>query len=955
MVACAEQVQHCDVGNHEDVVFVCTEMSRLAGHFREVHEPGLAEEALAMSVGVALDSYVESKDPALVVGFARHLASTGTINVGLGLIEEALGIEIGPPTDSGGGEPAPAARFQIERGKLLRQIGELDEAEVAFRTALDALGGSSEQDAARSAVLNELGLVRYEKGDLVEAGNLLVRSLDIADRLETDPLEIAVTLDNLGLVESDLARRAGPFWLSVEGDGLVNVETAEHLDQAEEHFDRALELFDAGLPGSTADYVVVLINRADVARQRRDAAELDALSRRAFELAVEQPVPTVTRWDAVALRGRVLQDRGESQAGVELLLPWFEVLWPHMVPHKRLTEGLTTLMYAGASLGDRALLDDVAAAIVATDDELLARQLMGGSQAEARHAFEAYGQRVEMILGFCPPAAPAGAAASWLFEMVLNREGVLAERQGSAWLQTRRAEGVPGELVERLREARAEMTRLDLDGTQNDAIRRARRRHDEAEREVGRLEAEFHRALGSDRLPVPHITPSDVQAGLGPGTLLLDITTAIEPDGSRHYVMFMVGADGPVRFKHLGPVDAIDRRLGALLDMFEPSQAGDGERSDWVVEVGEIAPALLGPDDDTAKHLVIAPRGLWARIPHCLLPDADGRPLIENHVVTLVPSGRWLAIRRPLAAHPTAGPPVVVGDADFDFRFFDQVPIFLEERAERLVHAAEEAADVARMLGVTPTTQRDATRQCLLDLRSPTILHIATHGDFLDAIGSRELEMHEPRGYKLRSVGGIAVREDSDELGWSPAGVTPSDPRAVHRRRLEWLRKVGPVGPLSRSGLLLTGFNAWLAGVETPPDVGTGMLSAGELALLDLTSTGLVVLSACETGVGAVDYADGSLLGLRTAALAAGAACCVSSLWKVDDAATATLMSTFYRQLISGQGTGRAMRAAQLAVREQNPDPYYWAGWVVEGDSAPLTHPTSATGGSQRGELGEGT
>ncbi len=131
------------------------------------------------------------------------------------------------------------------------------------------------------------------------------------------------------------------------------------------------------------------------------------------------------------------------------------------------------------------------------------------------------------------------------------------------------------------------------------------------------------------------------------------------------------------------------------------------------------------------------------------------------------------------------------------------------------------------------------------------------------------------------------------EAGLSEQLRTTDDAAAVHRSRLEWLGTIGPAGQLSRSALLLAGFNGWLAGVETPTDVGAGMVSAGEFALLDLADTELVVFSACETGVGAVDVADGSLIGLRTVALSAGASSCVSTLWNVDDEAAATLMSAF--------------------------------------------------------------
>lgn len=72
-------------------------------------------------------------------------------------------------------------------------------------------------------------------------------------------------------------------------------------------------------------------------------------------------------------------------------------------------------------------------------------------------------------------------------------------------------------------------------------------------------------------------------------------------------------------------------------------------------------------------------------------------------------------------------------------------------------------------------------------------------------------------------------------------------------------------------------------------------------------------------------------MGLPTAALAVGAACCVCSLWKVDDEQTSALMSAFRRSLIGGHSPGAALRTVQLEIRQHAADPYFWAGWVAEG------------------------
>jgi len=110
-------------------------------------------------------------------------------------------------------------------------------------------------------------------------------------------------------------------------------------------------------------------------------------------------------------------------------------------------------------------------------------------------------------------------------------------------------------------------------------------------------------------------------------------------------------------------------------------------------------------------------------------------------------------------------------------------------------------------------------------------------------------------------------------------------------------------------------------------------LSAYEVSELHLPAD-LVVLSACRTGLGRELRGEG-LLGLTQSFFEAGATRVVVSLWDVDDAATATLMGHFYRQLLErGQAPAAALRLAQLAVRNDRrwAAPYYWAGFELQGD-----------------------
>jgi CHAT domain-containing protein len=115
------------------------------------------------------------------------------------------------------------------------------------------------------------------------------------------------------------------------------------------------------------------------------------------------------------------------------------------------------------------------------------------------------------------------------------------------------------------------------------------------------------------------------------------------------------------------------------------------------------------------------------------------------------------------------------------------------------------------------------------------------------------------------------------------------------------------------------------------------VLTALEASGLDLFGTRLVVMSACETGLGKVTNGDG-VYGLRRALVIAGTETVVMSLWQVDDLATRDLMAGYYQRLQAGEGRSAALRNVQLALLN-NPryaHPYYWASFVSAGDSSPL-------------------
>ncbi len=181
-----------------------------------------------------------------------------------------------------------------------------------------------------------------------------------------------------------------------------------------------------------------------------------------------------------------------------------------------------------------------------------------------------------------------------------------------------------------------------------------------------------------------------------------------------------------------------------------------------------------------------------------------------------------------------------------------------------------------------------ATEAVVKRVKAPSILHIATHGCFL------------PRPANPNTT----------------ANAEPARNTAIGASLLL------AENPLLRSGIALAGANELNDGEGED-----GILTALEAAGLDLHGTRLVVLSACETGIGEVQNGEG-VYGLRRALVLAGAESQMMSLWKVDDDATRDLMINFYKKLQAGMARSEALRQVQLNLLKSTDHnhPFFWSG-----------------------------
>jgi CHAT domain-containing protein len=314
------------------------------------------------------------------------------------------------------------------------------------------------------------------------------------------------------------------------------------------------------------------------------------------------------------------------------------------------------------------------------------------------------------------------------------------------------------------------------------------------------------------------------------------------------------------------------------------------------------------------KHLLVSPDGELNLLPMGALLDESGAYLAEHVEVSFLTSGRDL-LR--ISDEPTVLSQVVVmADPDYGKRGTSTLAATSSGRRSLeldrgdlsfrpLAGTAREARELQALMQLEDASvllRLEASETRLKQLKAPRILHIASHGFFL-----------------------------SDQQ------LTD----AMAKRRGAALPSITGENPLLRSGIALAGANERSAGEDD------GILTALEVTQLDLSGTALVVLSACDSGVGEVQNGEG-VYGLRRALALAGAQTQITSLWKVSDEATRQLMVDYYRRLLQGEGRSAALRSAQRMklASEAISHPYIWASFIPIGNWNALPAPNGRSGDS---------
>jgi CHAT domain-containing protein len=442
--------------------------------------------------------------------------------------------------------------------------------------------------------------------------------------------------------------------------------------------------------------------------------------------------------------------------------------------------------------------------------------------------------------------------------------------------------------------------------------------------ECRRIESELQRDLAEDEA-VTYPVFADVAAALPPRSAAVDfyvhpIRRPLHTEGeagARLSAWVTLPGDGAPRYVNLGPADELEATVRAFLDdLVARRGTALGEESSGDELGSRVREQLWDP---LATHLAgvetlfVSPDGFLGALPFETIPWASGGRLIEHCGVVYVQDVTSLGAPAPTKASSSAL--LSVGGVDFQrgdawappdagsssldrgglSRFWGRLPATeYEAQVVADLHAATFGAAGEQLLlqGAVPGEER-----LKFELPRHDVLHLATHGFF------------EPQGVPSMWADGAS--------GW---GLS------------EGARHLIAAHPGLLSGLVLAGAN------ERHADREDGYLTAEEIRWLDLSGAELVVLSACETGLGEARSGEG-MLGLRRAFHVAGAATVVSSLWSVKDESTTTLMQGFYENLwLRGAERLEALRQAQLDMLRANRIehgrdlPSTWGGFVLSGE-----------------------
>lgn len=795
--------------------------------------------------------------------------------------------------------------------KLYTITGAFDKAEPLYKRALTirekALGPEHPNTAT---TLNNLASLYYLMGAYDKAEPLLKRSLTIREKaLGPEHPATAQSLNNLAL----LYDRTGAY------------------NKAELLYKRSVAMHEKALGlehPNTAQALSALASLYDRAGAHAQAEPLLKRSLAIRKKALGQDHPDTARsLNSLALLYDRMGDYAKAEPLYRRSLAIYEkALGPE---HRETAISLNNLAGLYATLGRN--LDSIT--------------LMERAQAINR-------KQIEQVIGFAPEeqqskflATSAIYLNSYLslvhqqfiddprvkrnaLNIWLSRKGILMEAQkGIRDVLANGDDSRVAGLFSELTRVRGDLAKLILGGPGAEGAEAYQKQIADLTSRKETLEGRLSRLSKSfaKRRKTTHATMADVAALLPPATVLIEIARIQDflfkesKWGAFRYLAFVLppGSGGAVSLVDLGDAKEIDEKVNTLKKSLRepktPNETLMGQSKELYQRIFAPLKSAIG----TAKGIFLSSDGSLNLIPFEVLQDDSGRHLIETYSFNYVAAGRDIA---GFGVVKERGKRVLlIGDPDFNLASEQQgdKAEFTVTRSHQMTRlkftplpgTRDEVEAISRLLSGSDCDTylgKDARESVLLAGDSPRILHLATHGFFLSDQDWTSLADENSRGITIKGK---------------------DQPYTQKPDRVE--------NPFLRCGLALAGANSPLAGDRAVE----GILTGEKILGLNLRGTDMVVLSACETGVGQIKNGEG-VYGLRRAFSQAGAKSLVMSMWEVPDVETKELMINFYSNLQSGKmNRAEALRQAVLKQKKLvkdrygNDHPFYWGAFVFLGEA----------------------
>jgi CHAT domain-containing protein/Tfp pilus assembly protein PilF len=851
-----------------------------------------------------------------------------------------------------------------------------------------------EHPEAASSLIN-LANIYYERGDYEKAEPLYGRAVAIREKA-------------LGREHPDLAR-------PIENLADLYKDRREYA-KAEPLYLRALAIREKALGNEHPFVALTLDNLASFYSERGEYARAEPLYQRALAIgegAVGPEHPGVAQ--ALNNLANLYRARGEFATAEPLFARALSIREKVLgQKHEKFAESLADIARLHSAKGEYAQAISALSRSNSVEERNFVRTIGIGSDRQKLLYLSKFTEKIDFTLSLQSQAAPDDSQALQLaLATLLCRKGRGLDAMADTIARLRQnASPEVQALFERVITARSRLATLKLNGP--DAVKPDTylTRVKNLEVEVDELEGKLSALNSEFRNQVQPITLAAVQAALPAEASLVEFAyfTPSDPKTGKsrepHYIAYVLASKGEPKWVDIGEAAQIDQAMEAWRNALRDSSRTDVKRLARAVDEKLMRPvrSIISEMPNT-RHLLISPDGALNLIPFAALVDEQNQYLIERYSFSYLTSGRDLL--RLQSPEPSKDAPLVVANPDFGS--FTAIALRRGRGKTRgskrskspdepsqfffqpLPSTEDEALAIKALLPSASVLQgEDATETALKRTRGPKILHIATHGFFINKQEPRSagnnptnagtsgsiaaadesytvqleatpaletaqeaverLRSHGVDGYILKKrasgrriffrvrSGNFPTQADAQKYGadlqerglareYFVAPYTAPDTRLRIGMSLARVKD-----PLLRSGLALAGANYEKRGDDD------GVLTALEAAYLYLSGTKLVVLSACDTGVGDVKNGEG-VQGLRRALVLAGSESQVMSLWPVSDEVTKDLMIPYYKGLTNGEGRSEGLRQVQLKMLrgpKEHQHPFYWAAFIHSGEWANL-------------------